>query len=102
MILYIRVFILGKQIDNLKETNKNKIIIGLSLKTQFIQNLISRDLKYFKSFIEENEKYFTTVDIHTLTSGIEDLIGVMYNFTDVIFFDFDKDENYLQYNEEFY
>lgn len=93
---------MGETLNCLKEENKDKIIIGLCLKAQFIQDLIQRDLSYFRDFIKENEEYFNFIDIHTLTEGINYFIGVLYKFTDVVYYDFDKDEEYLKYNKEYY
>lgn len=93
---------MGKKLNQYKEQNKEKMIIGFCLELKSLQEFISKDLDLFISFIEDNENFFNNLDIRNFTTGIENIKNFFDNFTDLIYNDIDKYDKYMAYHKDFY
>ena len=93
---------MGKKLDEDREQNREKMIIGFCLELKFIQNLLSRDFNLFVSFIENNRGFFNNMDVTSLEHAIQDFHSSFINFTDLIYSDVDFRELYCNYHKDFY
>lgn len=93
---------MGKLLDKQKNDNFDKMKIGFLLELVFRQNSLNEQARSLISFLEDNQKFFTNIDICNITQGLDSFIELFYNFTGLIFKDVDFEETYCQYHKDFY
>lgn len=93
---------MGKLLDKQKNDNFDKMKIGFLLELVFRQNSLNEQARSLISFLEDNQKFFTNIDICNITQGLDSLIELFYNFTGLFFKDVDFEETYCQYHKDFY
>lgn len=93
---------MGKLLDKQKNDNFDKMKIGFLLELVFRQNSLNEQARSLISFLEDNQNFFTNIDICNIAQGLDSFIELFYNFTGLIFKDVDFEETYCQYHKDFY
>lgn len=93
---------MGKKLELDKKNNLDKIKIGFLLELNFRQDILIKDIENLISFINNNSDMLVNIDLFSITQGLDSLIDVFCNFTDLIFVDVDFEENYMKYLKDSY
>lgn len=93
---------MGKKLELDKKNNLDKIKLGFLLELNFRQDILVKDIKDLISFINNNSDMLVNIDLFSITQGLDALIDVFCNFTDLIFVDVDFEENYMKYLKDSY
>ena len=93
---------MGKKLNEYREQNKDKMVVGFCLELKFLQELMDRDFNYFVSFIEKNQCFFNHIDICSLQEAIQSFDNSFIDFTNLIYSDVDFNELHCGYHKDFY
>lgn len=93
---------MGKKLNEYREENKDKMVIGFCLELLFRQSSITHDLRDFISFIKDNSFFINSLDLSLFFQGIESFNSLFLYYTDNIYNDVDPNETHCAYYKDFY
>ncbi len=88
---------MGKNIDTYKRENIDKIRIGSCIELSVLFDNVSNDFYRIKSFVYDNSSLLNNQIEYTIIKNIEDLQCVLYNLSDMILCDIDKENLFCDY-----
>ena len=93
---------MGEKLDKYRNDNIDKLIVGFCLDLKFRQEFFENSFKDFVEFLNSNSEFLKSIDLHTFSQGIENILEIFMNYTDLIYNDVDIDEKYCTFHKDFY
>lgn len=93
---------MGKKLEKLKSDNFENMKVGFLLELKFNQDLLNDYCKKFILFLNDNHKFFKSIDLCSVTQAIDSFYILFLNFTDLLYKDVDPSDLYCKFYKDFY